>query len=461
MGEKRTKKENGEGYAVKLGTNSWQCTVQSKHMNPKSGKPKRIKRRGKTEREARSRAQDAMLAWEKSILYSATDLKTDKKKTFGQYFQEYVDNEAIKTISDSAYLSYCRCFNRYFHRYNIANEQLQNLNKLVFQLYYDDLAACYAHKTYVLCIQMCRRVCQDLVDRSLLKENYAQQAKEKKDIQDEYIKEVEKEVENIKEYFTEEDIMKFYEAWQRHYTEYAVVAVFLLEVALRPSEFAALTIDQIDFENKTLYVDHTRGYRYKDKNNHDLGTEEYEKVVKNKKKETIPLSDIAIECCEDMIYQTKLYCKNNPDNLLYPTFRTGKKRSNSTMENCFKDLCNKLEIDRGVHRRTSKDGNVDSKGNTVKGGVIGLSLYSLRHSMVTWANTSANANSTLTAMLARHSERIDKKVYTHRNVEAMRTVATPVSTLVRKNQEKEEEELTEEEERALLRKLMKKYKDEL
>ena len=93
--------------------------------------------------------------------------------------------------------------------------------------------------------------------------------------------------------------------------------------------------------------------------------------------------------------------------------------------------------------------------------MIGLSLYSLRHSMITWANTSANANSTLTAMLARHSERVDKEVYTHRNLEAMRTVATPVSALVKKSKDKEDEDITEEEEIALMKKLMIKYKDKL
>lgn len=43
--------------------------------------------------------------------------------------------------------------------------------------------------------------------------------------------------------------------------------------------------------------------------------------------------------------QTKLNCRNNPENLLYPTFRNGKRRSTSSMETCFKDLRNKLEID--------------------------------------------------------------------------------------------------------------------
>lgn len=129
------------------------------------------------------------------------------------------------------------------------------------------------------------------------------------------------------------------------------------------------------------------------------------------------------------------------------------------METCFKDLCNKLDIDRGVHRRTEKDGNLDSRGNTVKGGMIGLSLYSLRHSMITWANSQVNANAMVTAMLARHSERVDREDYTHSNMQAMRKVATPVTTII--NKKKNEAELTEDEEIRMMKLLMEKYKDKL
>ena len=147
------RKDNGEGSVRKLESGVWECVIQSKYINPKTMKPKRIKRTGKTEKEARINAQTAMLIWEKSITYSVGDEKISKKKTFGEYFSEYVDTVAVKTIAESGYLSYTRCFNRYFHRYPIANEQLQNLNKQTFQLYYNDLSACYAHKTYVLCME--------------------------------------------------------------------------------------------------------------------------------------------------------------------------------------------------------------------------------------------------------------------------------------------------------------------
>lgn len=42
-----------------------------------------------------------MLIWEKSITYSVGDEKISKKKTFGEYFSEYIDTVAVKTIAES------------------------------------------------------------------------------------------------------------------------------------------------------------------------------------------------------------------------------------------------------------------------------------------------------------------------------------------------------------------------
>ena len=61
------------------------------------------------------------------------------------------------------------------------------------------------------------------------------------------------------------------------------------------------------------------------------------------------MSDLCRECVLYMMEQTKLKCKNNTENLLYPSFRNGKRRSASSMEACFKELCDRLEIDRDVH----------------------------------------------------------------------------------------------------------------
>ena len=62
------------------------------------------------------------------------------------------------------------------------------------------------------------------------------------------------------------------------------------------------------------------------------------------------MSDLCKECVLYMIEQTKINCTKNEEGYLYPTFRSGKPRTNSSMETCFKDLCNKLDIDRDVRQ---------------------------------------------------------------------------------------------------------------
>ena len=46
------KRENGEGTIRRLSSGKYECIVQSKYMNQKTGKPKRIKRICDTESEA-------------------------------------------------------------------------------------------------------------------------------------------------------------------------------------------------------------------------------------------------------------------------------------------------------------------------------------------------------------------------------------------------------------------------
>lgn len=49
-----SREENREGSVRRLSDNSWECITQAKYLNPKTGNPKRFKRKGKTEKEARS-----------------------------------------------------------------------------------------------------------------------------------------------------------------------------------------------------------------------------------------------------------------------------------------------------------------------------------------------------------------------------------------------------------------------
>ena len=160
--------------------------------------------------------------------------------------------------------------------------------------------------------------------------------------------------------------------------QYPVVVLFLLETGLRIGEFVALRNDNVDLENNKIHIVEARSVRFKD-NDKEKGIEYYTKVPKNGEARFIMMSDLCRECVLYMMEQTRLKCKDNPDDLLYPTFANDKRRSNASMEVCFKELCDKLNIDRDVHL-------------TKSGQMKGLCLHSLRHTADTMANTAKNAN---------------------------------------------------------------------
>ena len=61
------RKQNGYGSVRELENGSWECIIQSKYINPKTGNPKRIKRKGANEKKAIDSARMALDAWEKEI----------------------------------------------------------------------------------------------------------------------------------------------------------------------------------------------------------------------------------------------------------------------------------------------------------------------------------------------------------------------------------------------------------
>lgn len=442
----KTRKNNGEGSARKLENGQWECTIQSQFLNPKTFKPKRFKRKGKNETEARKNAKQALLIWEKEFISNGIDTKVNKSKTLGAYMDEFVENIAKNTLSGSGYHTYIRALGNYFYKYDIANLQLHMLNKKVFEDYYDEINSKFSKKTCAFPIQICKRLCDELVDRSLLDENYARQAKIKQEVIDEYNKEREENEKTRKVIYSVEDIKKMYTAYKQHNGQYARVAMFLLESGLRSSEFASITNDCIDFEKRTIRINKTRSTRFKN-NDKEEGIEEYVKVPKNKKTREIYMSDLCLECVKEMQEQTLLYCKNNYDNLLYPSFRNGKRRSNSTMEVGFKALCDKLGIDRDVRR-------------TKRGMEKGLCLHSLRHTFSSYANTSKDGNSFVTSLMLGHTQRVDEEVYTHVNADILKTINTPSKLFLEEKKEEKGDDYNEDEVK-ILRVLLDKYKDVL
>lgn len=422
---KRT--DNGEGSTRRLEDDTWECLIQSKYINPRTGKPKRIKRRGDTEEEARSNAKMALNAWEKEYERGNGDFRLSKRKLFGEYMDEYLDTVAKKTLTASGYHSYVRTMRNNFHEFPIAKLQLSMLSKQEFQKYYDALLSQKSRKTCSIPVQLCRRCCEWLVERSLLKENYAKQAELIKEISDEYDAKKEADIKRRKKVFTSEDIQKFYYAYKNNMGQYPVIVMFLLETGMRAGEFAALRNDNIDLERNRIDIVETQALRFKD-NDKSKGVEYYTKVPKNKETRFIMMSELCRECVLYMMEQTKIHCPNNPENLLYPVFRNGSRRSTSSMESCFKSLCDRLGIDRDVHL-------------TKTGQRKGLCLHALRHTSDTIANTAKGANVVNTALKMGHKAIDVENIYTHATEQALSTVRTPSEVVLDDYKKKEETDM--------------------
>ena len=442
----RTRTKNGEGSTRQLPDGKYECVMTSKYLNPKTGNPKRIKRRGDTEEEAKKSALMAKRAWEKEF-EKGNDLKFLKTKTFGEYMDEFIDNEIKPNITASGYKTYCSNMKVNFYPFPIANYQLHMLTSAEFENYYNSILEKKSRKTCALPIQLCRRCCEHLINRSLLDENYAKIARVPREVADEYDHKREQELKNRKEVFTAEDIQKFYYAYKQNITEYPVIILFLLETGMRESEFASLRNSNIDFKQNIINIVETRSTRFinNEKNN---GIEEYVKVPKNGESRFVVMSDLCRECVEYMQEQTKLHCLNNSDDLLYPTFRNGKRRSNATMRVGFNLVCDKMGIDRDVHL-------------TKTGQMKGLSINSLRHTAISIANNAKGANVVNTALMVGHKAINTENVYTHATKESLSAITTPSKAILDdyKKQEKEDftSNLSEEEEIQLYNLLAKKY----
>lgn len=454
----RQRAENGQGSIRWINDRECECIVQSQYLNPKTGKPKRFKRKLKIddnirptrkvqseiEDQVRQSANMAKDAWEKELI-KGNDNKVNKSKTFGEYMDDYLDTVVQPSITASGYKSYISALSCNFYKQPISKYQLQMLNTQVFQEYFDTILARRSKKTCSIPIQLCKRLCKWLVDRSLLKENYAEQTIIKKEIADEYDKKRNEELKNQKMVFTSEDIQKFYYAFKNNMGETAVIVLFLLETGMRAGEFSALKLDNVDLDRRRIDIVESRSTRYVN-NDKTQGVEFYTKVPKNGDGRFVMMSDLCKECVEYMIAQTKLHCKDdNPLGLLYPTFRTGKERSVSSMETCFKDLCNKLDIDRDVR--------------LTKGGMKrGLCLHSLRHTADTIANTAKGANVVNTALAMGHNAIRTENIYTHATEEALSTITTPSQAVIDEyKNDKKKEDVSEEEMYEMYLKLKEKF----
>lgn len=452
------KRKNGEGTVRKVGEGVYEAIVQSSILNPETQNYKRFKRRGATEDSALTNAKMACRNWELEMSYG-NNVKVDKTKTFGMYMDEYMQNVIrVSGITGSTYYSYDKNLKNMFHSYDISNLQLSMLNPKAFEDYYNELYAKYSQKSCSTPRQMCIRLCEHLVDKQLIPYNYAKLGEVgiKKEILDEYNEEVAERERTRKKIWSNDDIQKFYDAYRTGTGgEIVNIILFMIESGVRAGEFEAIKIKDVDKEQRVVHIRKAQAIRYKNSLVPEEGIEYYTKVTKGREERDVYLSDFAMELVEVMETQTNSKCKCNDEGYLYPQFRTGKKRTNSSMEICLKDLCDRLGIDRDV--RISKTGQKK-----------GLSLHSCRHTYDSIANTAIGANPIATALSMGHKSINTQNIYTHMTEDARKSIKTASSQVLGISTPTQEKGrngannkvlggLTEEEELLLYQLLKKKY----
>lgn len=398
------KSKNGDGHVERTKSGKYSCTIDTGYPpldiyknedGNKRIRNKRVKKTADTREEAIRLAKLAAKVHQKEW-EERYHSHIKPSMLFSEACNEWFTKEKKDELTGTAYHTYYQSYKQYVEKYAIAKTQIHSLNKKKFQDYYDTLSLKYAPKTVATPVLICKWVCGWLVDRSYLEENYAELAKVKYEIPDgiEYVKK-----EDHKKLFTEEDMKLLLNAFHNGgvKSEYIAVVLFLCETGLRPQEFACLENKDIDFEKKRIFVYKTRAQRYIDETY--TKTEYYTKVTKTKEQRYVPMSALAVDTVRCMQDRTRIYCKENPLDLLYPSFKTKKARSNETMETGFKNLCDLLGIDRDVHR---------TRGGALKG----MNMYGCRHTCETMLKKAGMDRYSIAAMLG-HKPSTGDAYYTH------------------------------------------------
>ena len=422
------KKSNGDGSVRQLPDGSWECIIQSKYLNPATCKPKRIKRKGKNEKDAIKKCKQAVLMWERQY-EAGTNSTFDRNKPYSYYMSEYIDNELKQTITASSYRTYVHTLNQNFYNYPISKLQLHMLNYQVFDMFFTQLYNDKSNNTAKTIINLCKRCGDYMVRKGYLTENHARLIPAKKIVKDDFIEKPDDEIQ--KTIFSHEDIHKFYEAYKNNLNEYSPIIVLMLETMMRGQEALALRINDVDFDKNIITIRRALSKRFQD-NQKNSKVEHYLKVPKNGEERIVYMTPLAREVVEYLIAKIKYKVCPNPDNLLFPSYsKKGKMRSMETFEMQFKELCDKIGVDRDVRRKEYSNGIVRH---------IGLSVHDLRHTAITLANTAPNANVVNTALMAGHRAISTENVYTHSNVEALKGIQTASSLVLNQNKSRDNSE---------------------
>lgn len=414
----------------------WDCVAQCNFFKA-NGQPKRIKRHGKTKREAENRAYAARDEAEK-LHKRQVEQKNDFRKTLGSYMDDYLSNDRLKNVDGNTALEYVTLLKRTFYKNAISKYQIRQLDFSVFDCYYRNLVKNNCRSAYNTTRQILNGLCEYLVFLGILEENYSAMVKTKWERREEIKLDENGEIKE-KECLTEEDIEKLITYMRQEVSRFTPMFIFQMETMAREGEIFALQINDVDLENNIVYFRHAISTRLVEKDLTKIvaskstkNTERYVKSPKNGEGRIAKLSPLAREAY-DLAIKDLAKCPNNPMGLLFPTRSTGSFLSYANYQNNFKDICDKLGIYRpkglGPHRGCRATG-------------------------VTMANGAEGASVTNVALMAGHKDlRTNFKYYTKQNEQAIRNVKTPGELLEEKNARVNEEEIEKE----LLKKLIKKY----
>ena len=339
----------------------------------------------------------------------------------GNYMRNFMETRIKPYVQDSTYCSYVSGLNSNFYKDKISELEIDKLSSDLLERYYLDLLKRKGRQTTQVMVTLTKRLSLYLFSRDLIPENYASRVIIPKKTKEEL------DLENIrlererKKFFSKEDILKFYQAYETGEAglsaceaDWLPAILLQLETYIRASELISIFIENIDFEKRVLIIRNAVGRRFR-KNESGAPIEKYLKVPKNGAERIVPLSPLAFQ----IVCRMREAQGNPKEGLLFPR-KDGSMRTLEAYERNFRKICDHLQIDR------------DCSHTDCLGRCYGLNTHALRHTGITMANTTEGANVINTALIAGHSvRRIGKTdlgsdaVYTHAVLSELRKVKTP------------------------------------
>lgn len=407
----------------------WVCVAKASAEFPtETGRAKQFKRIADTKQEAEVTAWTARNRWEREQRLGITRDKEDRTKPLKQYMEEHLKErmkhgvkyggKSYSVLTGHTYKQYTQALNTCFYKSQFGGLQLSMITmpKVVNFL---NLCAKQHNKSTLRNTSVClNSLFAELYYRGLIPENYMLNAKP--DIIPE-----EKKSDLKKEYLTDDDIRKLYDAFKSDHGRHRYYAAYILmiETSIRQQELFAIHRDNIDRENRVLLITSAVSERYRQEYI-DTGkgkkVEVYEKELKGKEpKRLIKLSDYALEAIDQLERQLEEHCRYNPKNLLLPIYKSGEYLYLTDFENCWIADCKRLGIERPR----------------------GFGPHRMRHTGITIMETRTDGNSTTIKQMTGHKSDAVHAIYTHQDVRAVQSIQTPMEAI--KAEERAEERATE------------------